>query len=354
MDGLRRNLASVLTLAMVTAACRSPTPPTPPVDQYPNGPKISCPAPPPPLTSPNGLAMPVQYGTPIGTGGAPALAVSCTPPSGAIFLIGSTTVVCTATDARQRSDSCSFAVVIQTPPKISLTRFVAFGDSITYGEDGRDSASAAQGAPSLPGLIRPQVQFPFAQTYPGGLQIQLQARYVTQNPTVFNAGLRLEKAADTTTASRFSGVIAGGRYESVLIMEGSNDLGDRDSSDIPPAIASLQTMIRTAKGRGVRPYLATVPPMVPGGSRALAWSLVPMLNDQIRGLAASENITLVDVYADFGSSFQQYIGFDGLHPNADGYARIANLFFTTLKSTLETPQGTVTTTGAAIIRRPRR
>jgi lysophospholipase L1-like esterase len=339
---------------MVAAACSSPTPPTPPVDPYPNGPKISCPAPPPPLTSTNGLAMPVQYGTPTATGGAPAVAVSCTPPSGAIFPIGSTTVVCTATDARQRTDSCSFAVVIQTPPKISLTRFVAFGDSITWGEDGRNSTSTAQGAPSLPGFIRPQVQFPFAQTYPGGLQIQLQARYVTQNPTVSNQGVPGEKAADATTATRFSGVIAGGGYDSVLLMEGSNDLDNRDSNDIPPAIRGLRTMIDNAKGRGMRAYLATVPPMVPGGSRALGWSLVPTLNDQIRALAASESVTLVDVYADFGSSFQQYIGFDGLHPNAAGYARIANLFFTTLRSTLETPQGTVTTTGAPILRRPHR
>jgi lysophospholipase L1-like esterase len=289
--------------------------------------------------------MPIQYGTATTTGGAPAVSVSCAPPSGAAFPVGSTTVVCTATDARQRTDSCSFPVVIQTPPKISLTRFVAFGDSITWGENG-SSTTTSLSTPSLKGLVRPEVQFPFAQTYPGALQIELQARYLTQTPTVANAGLPGEKAADATTATRFAAVLGGGSYDVVLLMEGSNDLDNRDSRDIPPAVAGLQTMIRNAKGRGIRPYLATVPPMVPGGSRALAWSLVPMLNDQIRSMAASENVTLVDVYAGFGDSFQQYIGPDGLHPNASGYAKIADLFYTALRSTLETATPSVTTTGA--------
>jgi hypothetical protein len=31
-----------------------------------------------------------------------------------------------------------------------------------------------------------------------------------------------------------------------------------------------------------------------------------------------------------------YLGPDGLHPSGDGYAKIADLFFTAIKSTLET------------------
>jgi lysophospholipase L1-like esterase len=142
----------------------------------------------------------------------------------------------------------------------------------------------------------------------------------------------------------------------VLLMEGSNDLANRDSRDIPLAIANLRAMLDDAKSRTMRPYLATVPPMVPGGSRALPWSLVPMLDDQIRQLAMSENVPLVDVYAGFGDSFQQYIGPDGLHPNVAGYAKIADLFFAALKSTLESPPAATATRANALpfVRRPRR
>jgi len=40
-----------------------------------------------------------------------------------------------------------------------------------------------------------------------------------------------------------------------------------------------------------------------------------------------------------GASFQglDYVGFDGLHLTADGYAKVADTFFTALKATLERP-----------------
>jgi lysophospholipase L1-like esterase len=212
-----------------------------------------------------------------------------------------------------------------------MTRFVAFGDSITWGEDGRDSSISPQGA----GIIRPAVRFPTPQTYPGALEIQLQTRYFGQSISVANAGKSAESAGDSATVSRFSAATSSS--EVVLLMEGTNDLADRDSFDIPPAIANLRTMIRIAKSAGRRVFLATVPPMVPGRPRALAWSLVPTLNDQIRSLAASESVTLVDVYAALSPAADGYIGFDGEHPSADGYAKIADTFFAAIKSALEAP-----------------
>ena len=94
-------------------------------------------------------------------------------------------------------------------------------------------------------------------------------------------------------------------------------------------------MLRTAKGLGVRPYLATVPPMNPAGSRGrLGYAAVPPLNDQIRLLASSEGVTLVDVYLAFNGNLT-LLGNDGLHPNAAGYELIARTFFTALRTTLE-------------------
>src|SRR4051812_28217867 len=123
--------------AAVVSACGGPSTPTPPVtDPFPEGPQAVCPASPGTFTSRDGLATPVTYGTPTTTGGAPPVVINCTPQSGSAFPIGTNTVVCTATDARQRTNSCSFTITVLTPPKISLTRFAAFGDSITWGENG--------------------------------------------------------------------------------------------------------------------------------------------------------------------------------------------------------------------------
>src|SRR5262245_65857531 len=82
-------------------------------------------------------AITVVYGTPSTIGGASPVATTCTPQSGGLFPVGMTTVMCTATDTRQRTDSCSFGVTVQRPAVIAATKFMAFGDSITAGEDGR-------------------------------------------------------------------------------------------------------------------------------------------------------------------------------------------------------------------------
>ncbi|HYQ14904.1 MAG TPA: HYR domain-containing protein, partial [Polyangiaceae bacterium] len=42
-----------------------------------------------------------------------ALAVSCTPPSGSVFAVGSTTVSCTATDAGGNATVITFSVIVK-------------------------------------------------------------------------------------------------------------------------------------------------------------------------------------------------------------------------------------------------
>jgi lysophospholipase L1-like esterase len=120
-------------------------------------------------------------------------------------------------------------------------------------------------------------------------------------------------------------------------MEGANDLANNDDRVTPAVIANLRRMIGDAKSRGVRPYLATIPPQVQGGRRARAWQLIPAFNDQLRALAASEGVTLVDVYQGLIGDTNQYINADGEHLTEAGYARIADIFFTALRATLERP-----------------
>jgi hypothetical protein len=52
----------------------------------------------------------VNYAQPAVTDNCPGIAVACSPPSGSCFLVGTTTVTCTATDASVNTASCSFTV----------------------------------------------------------------------------------------------------------------------------------------------------------------------------------------------------------------------------------------------------
>src|SRR5262249_26804692 len=128
----------VLWAGLVTiAACsKSPSAPSgPPPPPTPDPPSIVCPAP-VTTTSPNGQPVMVSYSAPTVTLGAPPVTSTCVPPSGASFNMGATMVTCTATDAKQRTASCTFMVTVAPPPRLVVTRFVAFGDSITWGENG--------------------------------------------------------------------------------------------------------------------------------------------------------------------------------------------------------------------------
>jgi lysophospholipase L1-like esterase len=235
---------------------------------------------------------------------------------------------------------CTFTATVTTPPRLLVTRFAAFGDSITWGEDGTSFA----GQSILPLDVRtlPRAQLPAAQTYPGALQADLTARYVVQTVTVANLGLSGEDVTGGGVA-RFSSVVVHSAYDVVLIMEGSNDLRDYGTSGEPSAIAGLQQMIHTAKGRGIRPFLATIPPMNLNGFRGGAANLVAGFDDRVRSLAASENVPLVDVYAALSTDIATYIGFDGLHPTPAGYKKIADTFFASIQQNLETSIGTMPT-----------
>lgn len=338
---LSRRFALIVSAGALLSGCGGPTKPTvinpPPTDP----PQIACPTV-STASSPDGNPIPVAYADPTITGGQQPFNLSCTPVSGASYPIGTTTVTCAVTDAQQRTSNCTFAVTVvkPAPPRVSATKYVAFGDSITWGEDGRSLVAPELWSPRARNY--PSLQVGLTQTYPNVLQALLAGRYTTQSFRVDNAGQKGEAVTDSTTLGRFSSWLAGGRYEAVLIMEGANDLADRDAAIEPQVIAGLRQMILDARSRGVRPFLATIPPEHHGccPDRGLAASLVPGFNDRVRDLARQEGATLVDVYDALLPNESVYIGFDGLHPTVEGYAKIAETFFTAIKQTLEVPSTT--------------
>ena len=179
-----RRLFLVVAVALFTGACANSTGPTPPPPPTEDPPKITCPAP-QPIQLTAGTSIAVTYAATT-VNGKPPVVTACVPLSGTVFNVGTTSVSCTATDALQRTAVCLFVITVLAPvqpPVLAATSFLAFGDSITRGEDGRNSLSATSTR------FYPRVLLPDAQTYPGVLQQSLVDRYKTQSPTVDNRGI---------------------------------------------------------------------------------------------------------------------------------------------------------------------
>lgn len=311
--------ASVLAVSACASSPAQPTPPPPPAL------KITCPAS-LSLLSTDGRPMSVRYGSATTSGGMAPVQIACTPGSDSVFNIGATTVTCTATDAKSVTDSCSFTVTVTAPPRISLTSFVAFGDSMTAGEIVSEGSVAG---------IRILLLDP-AKSYPTDLQNDLRGRYTAQTSAIIvaNKGLPGEKAQDG--AGRLPSVLGSGSYQVLLLMEGANDL-----PDVTRALASMRAMVQYARNRGLRVFLATLPPENPSATcfpnRGGNWAFVVPYNDGLKSIAASENALLVDVYAAFNGDTTTLVDCDGLHPTAAGYLRIADTFFVSITQALELP-----------------
>jgi len=340
----RARTIGIVANALLLTACNSATEPSPVPTNPSDPPRITCPAPQTVQMLTLATSQSVIYGNATVVGGRQPVTTTCLPASGSLFTIGRTTVSCTTTDSQQRTDACTFVVTVLPVPQLSVTSFVAFGDSITAGESGLDTLPTFE---AVPLRFRPTVLLPFEQRYPSVLQQRLAARYVVQTPTVRNEGQSGEAVTDPGTVPRFIRITSSGQYAAVLIMEGTNDLTVKDSLIITPAINGLRQMVRDAKSRSMRPFLATIPPINPGGFRGAtyAWFLVPDFNASVRTLAASESVPLVDVNQAFGGDFS-LLGLDGLHPNSVGYQRIADTFFAAIRQTLEIQSAASTATGA--------
>ena len=95
-------------------------------------PKIVCPS---DITAfqDSAFGATVNYPSPEATDNSPGVTVACTPPSGSVLHLGSTTVTCTATDTSGNTAVCSFTVTVIPPPSTSGGK-VTGGGSIPVAE----------------------------------------------------------------------------------------------------------------------------------------------------------------------------------------------------------------------------
>jgi lysophospholipase L1-like esterase len=282
--------------------------------------QISCPAP-IERESPLGQPITVVY-APTTTGGTGAVTTTCQPPSGGEFPVGTTTVQCTARDAEAKTSACSFDVVVKGAPKLSLTHFIAFGDSLT------------QGTVAPNAFLTLVVN---SASYPSKLQLLLRDRYRTQTITVGNDGVPGE-VVSPDGLDRFPSMLRVHDPEAVLLMEGSNDLFFYREQAFALALPALEEMVTEGQASGARVFLATIPPQRPNGAanRTAVAALIPDFNKEIRAIAQRTGATLVDIEPVILADMT-LIGNDDLHPTEHGYEVIAETFFKVIRSTLEAP-----------------
>jgi lysophospholipase L1-like esterase len=279
-----------------------------------------------------GNPIPVTFALPGASGGTPPLSVACSPGSGTSLPVGEHTVTCTVTDAASKTASCTFKITVTTPPRLTLTHFTAFGDSLTYGVVSPALTTLEDKLVLQRALLAP----PPSEAYPNQLEQLLRGRYRLQAAEVYNEGIPGEQV-DPGGLARMPSAIRAHPTEVLLLMEGTNDLSGLESG-AARAIDGLGRMVRDAKGRGVTVLLATIPPQRAGGShvppRDAVAKRIPGFNDQIRALAASEHVPVVDVY-DAMKDKLYLIGVDDLHPTPQGYVVMAQTFFDAIRQQLE-------------------
>ena len=332
---MSRNVWTVAALfaLLPLAACGSPNGPTP----TPGAPSISCPAAVTVRGAPGG-GQPVSYAFPAVTGGTAPVTTSCSPASGASFGMGTTTVACTAADASARQAQCSFTVTL-TPLLLSVTKFLAFGDSFTEGEDGRVA------------ILRPRFIDP-AGTYPFLLQMALNSEYPGQGITVVNRGRSGEPIDEGRI--RLPSELGVHRPGGLLLLDGYNDLlgwcktarpqdvaSPQCASAINDVVAGYRKMIQIAKSAGVTyVFASTLTPSAPSFTgrfdRRIAPSVIVETNRRLAPVVRGEGAVLVDAYPVFVGHETEYIADDGLHLRRAGYQALADVFFASIKNTITT------------------
>lgn len=200
---------------------------------------------------------------------------------------------------------------------------MAFGDSLTAGEV-TAPMTASSGVHKL--VIVPTA------AYPSVLLGQLQASYVSQSSlvSVSNQGRAGETVFDG--ALRFGDAFDSTRPEVVLIQEGVNGLGVAGPD---ASTALIRQMVQRAKNGSARVFVGSMIPTLPNRQRSQNVAQLVAYNDALRAMSILEGVTYVDLYDGMLAQADQLIGIDGLHPTEAGYRRVAEIFFSAIRSELE-------------------
>lgn len=204
---------------------------------------------------------------------------------------------------------------------VGATRFMAFGDSITWGTlSSFDGAFLFDPGPNT--------------SYPYHLLNLLTSNFAAQTFTMNNEGVPGEGAVEGV--SRFASRMAALRPQGVLLLEGINDLNA--GRGIGTVVGALQQMVEIARLYDATVLISTmfqtcysVDPNT-GRVRENSADRIVAFNNAITAMAAGrQNVYVVDMYSAFGNncgpdSGVNLLGGDGLHPSVAGYSAMATTF----------------------------
>jgi lysophospholipase L1-like esterase len=204
---------------------------------------------------------------------------------------------------------------LPAPAALGGTRFVAFGDSVTYGTFSGFDAVFLYDAPT--------------HSYPARVELSLRQIYPLQAAafSVVNAGFPGERALEGR--QRIATVLRQYNPDAVLLLEGINDM--TFGAGALEAAAAVLGVIDVARTHNVTVLVGLMPQtytaVYPNGeTRTQASDRIVPFNNELRRLTSGmQNVHLVDLYARFGNN-RSLMGADGLHPTDAGYALMAATF----------------------------
>ena len=196
---------------------------------------------------------------------------------------------------------------------LTVSRFLAFGDSLTEGLATPRDAAKDDAARSW--------------SYPTKLQALLASAFPEDKPVVTNGGSGGESMGDAPP--RLTRLLQSTHAEVVLLMDGEVDLDL--PRDVPVALGRLRKVIEAAEAEGARVVLATLPPPRAGAPRAKSLEVIQAYNAGIRQIAVEEQMALVDINAAVPVAL---VAPDGLHLSEQANARVAEAFFSTITKLL--------------------
>ena len=305
-------LRRLLTCALVSllgagfVACGRDSPTTPSSIVQVEGPGFATPMSCPSairMRSEDGLPLAVTFPFPMVPGFGDVTKSTCAPESGSTFPVGRTEVSCSATAGEEIVSSCAFTVdiVIRT---LDVDKFLAFGDSITFGTSSpAPTVFASAGIPT---------------SYPALLQEALIDYYLDPTITVVNAGKPGEQTPEGRR--RIGGELNMHRPDVLMILEGINNLLRDDNAQIEQ---DLESMVRSGRSAGADVLVATLTPAYRGEEVS---DEIRDLNSRIRRIAQRNRIDpVVDLFGAFEGR-RELIGVDGVHPTLEGFRAIAEEF----------------------------
>ena len=118
----------------------------------------------------------------------------------------------------------------------------------------------------------------------------------------------------------------------VVILAGTNDLSaNTGPMTIEETEGNLMSMAELAKANGIKVVLSSVMPVcdyIKPQTKARPPEKIVALNEWMKSYAAKNGFVYLDYYTpmlDETKMFKKELTYDGLHPNADGYALMAPL-----------------------------